>query len=117
MSFSPPQGKPYVFDRVFPPNTTQEQVYHACAMQIVKGEGWGLVGGPLGGVLAGEPSSGDIQIHGDIGGFWEMIGPGWGVTLAGGHAQGVPGGVQQVLGSLQDFGGVTAIFRGPGGYL
>ncbi|XP_026254167.1 kinesin heavy chain isoform X1 [Urocitellus parryii] len=30
------QGKPYVFDRVFPPNTTQEQVYHACAMQIVK---------------------------------------------------------------------------------
>ncbi|KAJ6654764.1 hypothetical protein lerEdw1_006627 [Lerista edwardsae] len=31
-----PQGKPYVFDRVFPPNTTQEQVYHACAMQIVK---------------------------------------------------------------------------------
>lgn len=49
MSFSPPQGKPYVFDRVFPPNTTQEQVYHACAMQIVKGEGWGLVGGPLGG--------------------------------------------------------------------
>lgn len=33
----PPQGKPYVFDRVFPPNTTQEQVYHACAMQIVKG--------------------------------------------------------------------------------
>lgn len=30
----PLQGKPYVFDRVFPPNTTQEQVYHACAMQI-----------------------------------------------------------------------------------
>ncbi|TKC46857.1 hypothetical protein EI555_015267 [Monodon monoceros] len=29
-------GKPYIFDRVFPPNTTQEQVYHACAMQIVK---------------------------------------------------------------------------------
>lgn len=29
-------GKPYVFDRVFPPNTTQEQVYRACAMQIVK---------------------------------------------------------------------------------
>ncbi|XP_053226760.1 kinesin heavy chain isoform X3 [Podarcis raffonei] len=29
-------GKPYVFDRVFPPNTTQDQVYHACAMQIVK---------------------------------------------------------------------------------
>ncbi|KAG8129629.1 hypothetical protein E2320_016333 [Naja naja] len=32
----PIMGKPYVFDRVFPPNTTQEQVYHACAMQIVK---------------------------------------------------------------------------------
>nr|XP_033794886.1 kinesin heavy chain [Geotrypetes seraphini]XP_033794887.1 kinesin heavy chain [Geotrypetes seraphini] len=29
-------GKPYAFDRVFPPNTTQEQVYHACALQIVK---------------------------------------------------------------------------------
>nr|XP_034958370.1 kinesin heavy chain isoform X1 [Zootoca vivipara]XP_034958377.1 kinesin heavy chain isoform X1 [Zootoca vivipara] len=29
-------GKPYAFDRVFPPNTTQDQVYHACAMQIVK---------------------------------------------------------------------------------
>uniref|UniRef100_A0A8C5PLP2 Kinesin-like protein n=1 Tax=Leptobrachium leishanense TaxID=445787 RepID=A0A8C5PLP2_9ANUR len=29
-------GKAYAFDRVFPPNTTQEQVYHACAMQIVK---------------------------------------------------------------------------------
>ncbi|KAK2108956.1 hypothetical protein P7K49_014121 [Saguinus oedipus] len=31
------QGKPYVFDRVLPPNTTQEQVYNACAKQIVKG--------------------------------------------------------------------------------
>ncbi|XP_061464811.1 kinesin heavy chain [Rhineura floridana] len=30
------QGKPYVFDRVFPSNTTQEQVYNACAKQIVK---------------------------------------------------------------------------------
>ncbi|XP_078737701.1 kinesin heavy chain-like [Lampetra fluviatilis] len=29
-------GKPYIFDRVFPPNTTQEQVYNACARQIVK---------------------------------------------------------------------------------
>uniref|UniRef100_A0A2K6S619 Kinesin-like protein n=1 Tax=Saimiri boliviensis boliviensis TaxID=39432 RepID=A0A2K6S619_SAIBB len=28
--------KPYVFDRVLPPNTTQEQVYNACAKQIVK---------------------------------------------------------------------------------
>uniref|UniRef100_A0A8D2LRA1 Kinesin-like protein n=1 Tax=Varanus komodoensis TaxID=61221 RepID=A0A8D2LRA1_VARKO len=30
------QGKPYVFDRVLPSNTTQEQVYNACAKQIVK---------------------------------------------------------------------------------
>ncbi|XP_038157963.1 kinesin heavy chain-like [Cyprinodon tularosa] len=29
-------GKPYVFDRVLPPNTTQEQVYEQCAKQIVK---------------------------------------------------------------------------------
>lgn len=32
------QGKPYVFDRVFQSNTTQEQVYNACAQKIVKGE-------------------------------------------------------------------------------
>lgn len=31
------QAKPYVFDRVFPTNCTQEQVYNACAKQIVKG--------------------------------------------------------------------------------
>ncbi|KAK2497091.1 hypothetical protein MC885_018831 [Smutsia gigantea] len=30
------QGKPYVFDTVLPPSTTQEQVYNACAKQIVK---------------------------------------------------------------------------------
>uniref|UniRef100_A0A8C9RQM4 Kinesin heavy chain n=1 Tax=Scleropages formosus TaxID=113540 RepID=A0A8C9RQM4_SCLFO len=30
------QGKSYVFDRVFPTNTTQEQVYNTCAKQIVK---------------------------------------------------------------------------------
>ncbi|XP_062972637.1 kinesin heavy chain [Elgaria multicarinata webbii] len=30
------QGKPYVFDRVLPSNTSQEQVYNACAKQIVK---------------------------------------------------------------------------------
>uniref|UniRef100_A0A8C1PK48 Kinesin-like protein n=1 Tax=Cyprinus carpio TaxID=7962 RepID=A0A8C1PK48_CYPCA len=30
------QGKPYVFDRVFQSNTTQEQVYNACAQKIVK---------------------------------------------------------------------------------
>ncbi|XP_053352566.1 kinesin heavy chain [Clarias gariepinus] len=29
-------GKPYVFDRVLPPNTKQELVYDACAKQIVK---------------------------------------------------------------------------------
>lgn len=26
-----------MFDRVFPTNTTQEQVYNTCAKQIVKG--------------------------------------------------------------------------------
>ncbi|XDV35181.1 hypothetical protein PO909_005177, partial [Leuciscus waleckii] len=30
------QGKPYVFDKVFPTNCTQEQVYNTCAKQIVK---------------------------------------------------------------------------------
>lgn len=34
----PSQGKSYVFDQVFPTNTTQEQVYNTCAKQIVKGE-------------------------------------------------------------------------------
>uniref|UniRef100_A0A8C5GCP3 Kinesin-like protein n=1 Tax=Gouania willdenowi TaxID=441366 RepID=A0A8C5GCP3_GOUWI len=29
-------GKSFVFDRVFPTNTTQEQVYNSCAKQIVK---------------------------------------------------------------------------------
>ncbi|XP_064201871.1 kinesin-1 heavy chain-like [Anguilla rostrata] len=29
-------GKPYMFDRVFQSNTSQEQVYNACARQIVK---------------------------------------------------------------------------------
>ncbi|XP_051958974.1 kinesin-1 heavy chain isoform X1 [Xyrauchen texanus] len=29
-------GRPYVFDRVFQSNTTQEQVYNACAQKIVK---------------------------------------------------------------------------------
>ncbi|XP_007494212.2 kinesin heavy chain isoform X1 [Monodelphis domestica] len=36
LSNSVKQGKPYVFDRVLPPNTSQEQVYNACAKQIVK---------------------------------------------------------------------------------
>lgn len=31
------QGKPYVFDQVFTPNTEQVQVYDTCARQIVKG--------------------------------------------------------------------------------
>uniref|UniRef100_A0A669DA29 Kinesin-like protein n=1 Tax=Oreochromis niloticus TaxID=8128 RepID=A0A669DA29_ORENI len=39
-------GKAYVFDRVFPTNSTQEQVYSTCAKQIVKGEShtwfWGF---------------------------------------------------------------------------
>ncbi|XP_044159375.1 LOW QUALITY PROTEIN: kinesin heavy chain [Bufo gargarizans] len=30
------QSKPYVYDKVLPPNSTQEQVYNACAKQIVK---------------------------------------------------------------------------------
>ncbi|XP_063285495.1 kinesin heavy chain [Pelobates fuscus] len=30
------QSKPYVFDKVFAPNTSQEKVYNACAKQIVK---------------------------------------------------------------------------------
>lgn len=34
------QGKPYMFDRVFQSNTTQEQVYNACAQKIVKGLYW-----------------------------------------------------------------------------
>ena len=31
------QGRSYAFDRVFPTNSTQEQVYDTCAKQIVKG--------------------------------------------------------------------------------
>lgn len=31
-----------MFDRVFQSNTTQEQVYNACAQKIVKGEQRGL---------------------------------------------------------------------------
>ncbi|XP_053554262.1 kinesin heavy chain [Bombina bombina] len=30
------QSKPYVYDKVFTPNTSQEQVYNVCAKQIVK---------------------------------------------------------------------------------
>uniref|UniRef100_A0A8C4NAV4 Kinesin-like protein n=1 Tax=Eptatretus burgeri TaxID=7764 RepID=A0A8C4NAV4_EPTBU len=48
-------GKPYMFDRVFPPNTTQEQVYNACARQIVKD----VLGGYNGTIFAyGQTSSG-----------------------------------------------------------
>ncbi|NXQ28402.1 KIF5A protein, partial [Alaudala cheleensis] len=86
-------GKPYVFDRVFPPNTTQEQVYHACAMQIVKD----VLAGYNGTIFAyGQTSSGkthtmegrvtktNLSVHedknrvstgcvlGSTGGHWEL---------------------------------------------
>ncbi|XP_071394068.1 kinesin heavy chain, partial [Centroberyx affinis] len=49
------QGKPYVFDRVLPPNTVQEQVYDTCAKQIVKD----VLGGYNGTIFAyGQTSSG-----------------------------------------------------------
>ncbi|KAJ8415027.1 hypothetical protein AAFF_G00007250 [Aldrovandia affinis] len=48
-------GKPYVFDRVLPPNTAQEQVYNACAKQIVED----VLGGYNGTIFAyGQTSSG-----------------------------------------------------------
>uniref|UniRef100_I3K2Y7 Kinesin-like protein n=1 Tax=Oreochromis niloticus TaxID=8128 RepID=I3K2Y7_ORENI len=48
-------GKPYMFDRVLPPNTTQEQVYDQCAKQIVKD----VLGGYNGTIFAyGQTSSG-----------------------------------------------------------
>uniref|UniRef100_A0AAY4EYV5 Kinesin-like protein n=1 Tax=Denticeps clupeoides TaxID=299321 RepID=A0AAY4EYV5_9TELE len=48
-------GKPYVYDRVFPTNTTQEQVYNTCAKQIVKD----VLGGYNGTIFAyGQTSSG-----------------------------------------------------------
>uniref|UniRef100_A0A8C7IEJ5 Kinesin-like protein n=1 Tax=Oncorhynchus kisutch TaxID=8019 RepID=A0A8C7IEJ5_ONCKI len=48
-------GKSYVFDRVFPTNTTQEQVYNTCAKQIVKD----VLGGYNGTIFAyGQTSSG-----------------------------------------------------------
>ncbi|MBN3296142.1 KIF5A protein, partial [Amia calva] len=48
-------GKPYAFDRVFPTNTTQEQVYNTCAKQIVKD----VLGGYNGTIFAyGQTSSG-----------------------------------------------------------
>ncbi|XP_029604268.1 kinesin heavy chain [Salmo trutta] len=48
-------GKPYVFDHVLPPNTAQEQVYDACAKQIVKD----VLGGYNGTIFAyGQTSSG-----------------------------------------------------------
>uniref|UniRef100_A0A8C1U351 Kinesin-like protein n=1 Tax=Cyprinus carpio TaxID=7962 RepID=A0A8C1U351_CYPCA len=48
-------GKPYVFDRVFQSNTSQEQVYTACAQQIVKD----VLGGYNGTIFAyGQTSSG-----------------------------------------------------------
>ncbi|KAI7809964.1 putative kinesin-1 heavy chain, partial [Triplophysa rosa] len=48
-------GKPYAFDRVFQSNTTQEQVYKACAQDIVKD----VLGGYNGTIFAyGQTSSG-----------------------------------------------------------
>ncbi|XP_062313229.1 kinesin heavy chain-like [Osmerus eperlanus] len=48
-------GKPYVFDRVLQPNSAQEQVYDACAKQIVKD----VLGGYNGTIFAyGQTSSG-----------------------------------------------------------
>ncbi|MBN3292633.1 KIF5C protein, partial [Polypterus senegalus] len=48
-------GKPYVFDRVLPPNTAQDQVYNSCAKQIVKD----VLGGYNGTIFAyGQTSSG-----------------------------------------------------------
>ncbi|XP_047226443.1 kinesin heavy chain-like [Girardinichthys multiradiatus] len=48
-------GKPYVFDRVFPPSTEQIQVYDTCAKQIVKD----VLGGYNGTIFAyGQTSSG-----------------------------------------------------------
>ncbi|MGH0162952.1 UNVERIFIED_CONTAM: hypothetical protein FKN15_050393 [Acipenser sinensis] len=49
------QGKPYIFDKVLPPNTSQENVYNACAKQIVKD----VLGGYNGTIFAyGQTSSG-----------------------------------------------------------
>ncbi|KAG2459320.1 KIF5C protein, partial [Polypterus senegalus] len=49
------EGKPYVFDRVLPPNTAQDQVYNSCAKQIVKD----VLGGYNGTIFAyGQTSSG-----------------------------------------------------------
>ncbi|KAI5613653.1 kinesin heavy chain, partial [Silurus asotus] len=48
-------GKPYVFDRVFPPNTTQEQVYESCAKDTIKD----VLGGYNGTIFTyGQTSSG-----------------------------------------------------------
>ncbi|XP_069762451.1 kinesin heavy chain [Narcine bancroftii] len=48
-------GKPFVFDRVFPTNTSQDQVYNACAKQIVRD----VLGGYNGTIFAyGQTSSG-----------------------------------------------------------
>ncbi|XP_073318526.1 kinesin heavy chain-like [Pagrus major] len=48
-------SKPYVFDRVLPPNTSQDQVYDQCAKQIVKD----VLGGYNGTIFAyGQTSSG-----------------------------------------------------------
>ncbi|KAI3355637.1 hypothetical protein L3Q82_004177 [Scortum barcoo] len=55
VSLDAEKGKPYVFDRVLPPNTEQVQVYDTCARQIVKD----VLGGYNGTIFAyGQTSSG-----------------------------------------------------------
>ncbi|XP_026150612.1 kinesin heavy chain-like [Mastacembelus armatus] len=57
-------GKPYVFDRVFTPNTEQIQVYDTCAKQIVRD----VLGGYNGTIFAyGQTSSGKTHtMEGDL---------------------------------------------------
>ena len=79
----------------------------------------GNLGGPWGSPSRGGPSWGMLlQGPPDAWGHWRVLGgdrAGWGVALARGDMQGVLGGVQQVLGSPQDFGRVPAISRHSGG--
>ena len=79
----------------------------------------GNLGGPWGGASRGGPSWGMLlQGPPDAWGHWRVLGgdrAGWGLALARGDVQGVLGGVQQVLGSLQDFGGIPALSGHSGG--
>uniref|UniRef100_A0AAY4CBW9 Kinesin-like protein n=1 Tax=Denticeps clupeoides TaxID=299321 RepID=A0AAY4CBW9_9TELE len=59
-------GKPYVFDRVLPPNTAQEQVYDSCARQIVRD----VLAGYNGTIFAyGQTSSGKTHTM-EVGTCW-----------------------------------------------